>query len=122
MILYGHKTLPKTVWTSPETFQQWVTDGAVVASEWVQAPPAPSYNPSTEAPPTWKDGAWFVRPLTAEELAARVAAAADADDLRSEEQIARNVIADLRAGTGTTAQRLQRVERATAFLLRRMFS
>ena len=81
--------------------------------------PQPAFNPVTQRrSPSYIIEAgqvrktWAVVPLTAAELE-------DADAATQLTQI-QAVLADLRNGTGTTAQRLQRVERVCAQLIKRL--
>lgn len=67
-------------------------------------------------PIRWMRG-WKVVALTSAELAERQARAADAQD----RQQIKAIVTDLQNGTGTTAQRLARVERALVRLIKDVY-
>jgi hypothetical protein len=119
-MIFGHKTQARTISTDQATFDRMVSDGAIVAADWMECPPVPVYDPATQAAPYWASGAWQVRALNAEEIAVRAATAQEANDLESERAQIAAVLNDLKNGTGTTAQRLTRCERAIVFLFKRL--
>lgn len=93
------------------------TDAGIIANlkrkGWQDAP-KPTYNAATQHAPEWVNGSWVVRDLTQAELDANTQAAAD----KSERQQVKALMADIKAGTGTNAERLARIEKAVHRLLK----
>jgi hypothetical protein len=52
------------------TYDAWVLAGNPKADIWQPLPARPAYNSATQHPPEWTDGAWVVRDMTPEEIAA----------------------------------------------------
>lgn len=50
----------------------WVAAGNPKAEAWQPLPAPPSHNPATQHTPEWVEGAWVVREMTEEEIAAAV--------------------------------------------------
>jgi hypothetical protein len=93
-------------------------DAAIIATlnrkGWTERPDPPTLAASEVA--EWANGQWTVRSLTAEEQAAKDAAAAEA----TARQAAKAMLADLKAGTGTQAERLARLEKVAHYIAKRM--
>lgn len=119
-MIYGHKNTKQTIQTDAVTFQRLITDGALVADDWMECPPRPQPRPGLDNPPYWDAGQWVVVPMTPEQIQAATAAAAEQASLDTETRQAREVISDLLAGAGTAAQRLTRLERVAVFMIRRL--
>lgn len=51
--------------------EMWVASGNPKAEVWLRQPDPPPYNPETQRPPEWIDGAWVTAELTDEERAER---------------------------------------------------
>jgi hypothetical protein len=117
-MLYVHKTESRTFETTQATFDRMVKEGAIVVDQWLEAPERPAYDPSIQNAPVWVKGAWLVQALTPEELLARSDQAAVSSEQEQERAKIRDLVADLKAGNGTVAQRASRLERACVFLLR----
>jgi len=54
----------------PAIYAAWVLAANPKADVWQSLPAPPSHNPATQHPPEWIDGAWVVRDMTPEEIAA----------------------------------------------------
>lgn len=98
----------------PAVYSKWQADRNPKAARFAPLPAKPAYNPATQKPPVFQNGAWAVPSKSAEELAAEADAAAATEETR---QI-RLIVAALKAGTGTAAERLARLERAVAHLIK----
>lgn len=86
------------------------------ADGWAVAPDKPTHDAATQHAPEWQNGQWVVRDKSAEELAAEQAAKDDT----AERQTIKTFIVALKAGTGTSEQRMKRVERVCAYLLNQL--
>lgn len=96
-----------------------LTELNAAGGDWTPVPAPPAYAPATQNPPQFSldAGTWVTSAKTAEELAAF----AEQQEQEAERAQIRSVIGDLKAGTGTAAQRMTRLERVCVFLLRNAF-
>ena len=114
---YYNKTTYEVIEINPELYSQWVASGNPKAQMFELVPDPPTYDPATQNAPVFENGLWVVRDKTAEELQLEADRTQDALTLN---QII-NFVQQIKNGDGTAAERLQRLETAVAFLIKKTF-
>lgn len=113
MATYYSQTTYKVRNITPQQIQEWQSLGDPRGTDFIPIPPPPPYNPPTQNPPIFENGVWVEVAKTAEEIAEFQ----KKQELESERVLLKTVISALKNGTGTSAERMARVERVCAFLL-----
>jgi hypothetical protein len=70
MSLHYNSETGETRDIDPAVHAAWVLAANPKALVWQPVPPPPDYNAATQHPPEWIAGAWVVRDMTPEEIAA----------------------------------------------------
>lgn len=112
---YYNVTTFKIVSIDPVLYAKWVTDGNPKAQAFTLLPDPPTYDSATQHAPVFENGSWVVRDKTVEELQAEAGKVQDAATLS---QIL-NFVTALKNGEGTAGERLQRLEIAVAYLIKK---
>lgn len=100
-----------------EIIDQWTATNNPKLDGYALVPSAPAYDPATQKI-AFVNGAWVTTNKTAGEIAAEADAAATA----AETQQLKQIVQALKNGTGTSAERLARVERVCAHLIKTLFA
>ncbi len=101
------------------TYSRRESDPTIIATlqrkGWILNNP-PSYDPATQHEPSWNGSQWIVAPLSQSELDAIAASAQDTQ----ERNIAKAFRAALLAGNGTNLERIARLEKCAAYLIKNL--